>query len=102
MAFNRNRGLEVNQGRTEVNTGATQPIAVGHDMDEWYMPVWAGVDPATGKPLWEGAEFSRFARGERKCESNHSANRQPDHLLYTAGRNRPESESNPKPLMRLV
>lgn len=53
MAFNQNKVLEVNQGRTEVNTGASQPIAVGHDMDEWYMPVWAGVDPASGKPLWE-------------------------------------------------
>jgi hypothetical protein len=53
MAFNRNKVLEVNQGRTEVSTGARQPIAVGHDMDEWFMPVWAGVDPATGRPLWE-------------------------------------------------
>ncbi len=53
MAFNRNKVIEVNQGRTEVSTGARQPIAVGHDMDEWFMPVWAGVDPQTGKPLWE-------------------------------------------------
>jgi hypothetical protein len=22
-------------------------------MNEWYMPIWAGVDPATGKPQWE-------------------------------------------------
>lgn len=53
MAFNRNKVLEVNQGRTEVVTGARQPIGVGHDMDEWYMPVWAGVNPDNGAPLWE-------------------------------------------------
>ncbi len=53
MAFNRNKVLEVNQGRSEVSTGAMQPIGVGHNMDEWFMPIWAGVDPASGRPLWE-------------------------------------------------
>lgn len=53
MAFNRNKVLEVNEGRTEVNTGARQPIAVGRDMDEWFMPVWAGVNPDNGDPLWQ-------------------------------------------------
>ena len=53
MAFNRNKVLSVNQGRTEVFTGARQPVAVGRDMDEWYMPVWAGVNPVNGEPLWE-------------------------------------------------
>ncbi len=51
MAFNRNRVLAVNKGRNEVNASARQPIAVGHDMDEWFMPVWAGVDLANGSPL---------------------------------------------------
>ncbi len=53
MAFNRNKVLEVNQGRSEVSTGAMQPVGVGHNIDEWFMPIWAGVDPANGKPLWE-------------------------------------------------
>ncbi len=53
MAFNRNKVLEVNQGRSEVNTGAMQPVGVGHNLDEWFMPIWAGVDPGNGKPLWE-------------------------------------------------
>lgn len=53
MAFNRNKVLEVNQGRSEVSTGAMQPVGVGHNMDEWYMPIWAGVDPSNGNPLWE-------------------------------------------------
>lgn len=53
IAFNRNKVLEVNSGRTEVSTGSRQPIAVGRDMDEWFMPVWAGVNPVDGSPLWE-------------------------------------------------
>ncbi|UKJ07488.1 TonB-dependent receptor [Solitalea lacus] len=53
MAFNRNKVLALNEGRNEVYSGARQPIAIGHDMDEWYMPVWAGVNPANGDPLWE-------------------------------------------------
>jgi len=52
MSFNRNKVLELNQGLLVVNSG-TQPIALGHDMDEWYMQKWAGVNPADGKPLWE-------------------------------------------------
>ena len=53
MAFNRNKVLELNDGATFSNPGARQPIGLGHDMDEWNLPVWAGVDPATGDPLWE-------------------------------------------------
>lgn len=53
IAMNRNKVLEVNQGRSEVYAGASQPIGVGHNMDEWFMPVWGGVDPADGKPLWQ-------------------------------------------------
>ncbi len=53
MAFNRNKVLEINEGRSEVNTGARQPVAVGRDMDEWFMPVWAGVNPDNGDPLWQ-------------------------------------------------
>lgn len=53
MAFNRNKVLELNDGALFSNPGARQPIGLGHDIDEWNMPVWAGVDPATGDPLWE-------------------------------------------------
>lgn len=57
MAFNRNKVLSLNDGQLFSNPGARQPIGVGHDMDEWNMPVWAGVDPANGDPLWEKVLF---------------------------------------------
>lgn len=53
MAFNRNKVLELSNGAQMFNPGGTQPIAIGHDMNEWYMPVWAGVNPENGDPLWE-------------------------------------------------
>jgi len=53
MAFNRNKVLQLNDDALFSSPGAQQPIGLGHDMDEWNMPVWAGVDPATGDPLWE-------------------------------------------------
>lgn len=53
MAFNRNKVLQLNEGAIFNNPGSRQPIGLGHDIDEWNLPVWAGVDPATGDPLWE-------------------------------------------------
>ncbi|MCY4780149.1 SusC/RagA family TonB-linked outer membrane protein [Sphingobacterium sp. UT-1RO-CII-1] len=56
MAFNRNKVLELSDGADVFNPGASQPIAVGHDMDEFHMPIWVGVDPKNGDPLWEKIE----------------------------------------------
>lgn len=53
MAFNRNKVLELNDGSTIFNPGARQPIAIGYDMDAYNLPIWAGVDPSNGDPLWE-------------------------------------------------
>lgn len=53
FALNRNKVLELSDGAQVFNTGARQPIAVGYDMDAYNMPIWAGVDPENGNPLWE-------------------------------------------------
>ncbi|WP_166785146.1 SusC/RagA family TonB-linked outer membrane protein [Sphingobacterium psychroaquaticum] len=53
MAFNRNKVLELSDGSAVFNAGARQPIAVGYDMDAFSFPIWVGVDPANGDPLWE-------------------------------------------------
>lgn len=57
MAFNRNKVLELSDGAAMFNSGASQPIAVGYDMDAYNFPIWAGVDPANGDPLWEKVTF---------------------------------------------
>lgn len=53
MAFNRNKVLSLSGGAKTFRAGNILPIATGHDMGEFNMPVWAGVDPENGDPLWE-------------------------------------------------
>lgn len=53
IAFNRNKVLSLEAGESVVSPGAAQPVAVGHDMNEWFMPIWAGVNPANGDPQWQ-------------------------------------------------
>jgi TonB-linked SusC/RagA family outer membrane protein len=53
IAFNRNKVLSLNDGVSMAAPSRQLPIAVGHDMNDWYMPVWAGVNPTNGDPQWE-------------------------------------------------
>jgi len=53
IAFNRNKVISLQAGEASVNPAGPLPIAVGHDMNDWYMPIWAGVNPANGDPQWE-------------------------------------------------
>jgi len=53
IAFNRNKVISLEAGEASVNPAGPLPIAVGHDMNDWYMPIWAGVNPANGDPQWE-------------------------------------------------
>jgi TonB-linked SusC/RagA family outer membrane protein len=53
MGVNRNKVLELSDGAKVFNSGARQPIAVGHNMDEYNLPIWAGVNAQNGDPQWE-------------------------------------------------
>jgi TonB-linked SusC/RagA family outer membrane protein len=53
IAFNRNKVIAINEGKSSVSPSSSQPIALGHDMNDWFMPIWAGVNPANGDPQWE-------------------------------------------------
>lgn len=53
MAFNRNKILELSGGAATFRPGNRLPLAAGHDMGEYNMPVWAGVNPENGDPQWE-------------------------------------------------
>lgn len=43
-------------GQQFIPAGSRQRIEVGMPFGSWYMPVWTGVDPATGAATWEGAD----------------------------------------------
>ena len=53
MAFNRNKILELSGGAATFRPGNRLPIAAGHDMGEFNLPIWAGVNPENGDPQWE-------------------------------------------------
>jgi TonB-linked SusC/RagA family outer membrane protein len=51
VGVNRNEVLSLHGGNPILN--GRQRIIEGRDIHTWYMREWAGVDPATGDPLWE-------------------------------------------------
>jgi TonB-linked SusC/RagA family outer membrane protein len=53
MAFNRNKVLSLSNGAATFNPGNRLPIAAGHDMGEYNLPIWAGVNLENGDPQWE-------------------------------------------------
>ncbi|WP_254560626.1 SusC/RagA family TonB-linked outer membrane protein [Dyadobacter diqingensis] len=53
MAFNRNKILELSNGAATFAPGNRLPLAAGHDMGEYNLPIWAGVNPENGDPQWE-------------------------------------------------
>ncbi|MEP6465014.1 MAG: SusC/RagA family TonB-linked outer membrane protein, partial [Parafilimonas sp.] len=51
IAFNKNKVLDLYKGKPIPNGGLFD-ITQGHDVQEFYLPLWAGVDAANGDPLW--------------------------------------------------
>ncbi|MDY3979201.1 MAG: SusC/RagA family TonB-linked outer membrane protein [Tidjanibacter sp.] len=55
IGFNKNSVEYLPNGEflQSTTSGPSQQVKVGQDIYSWYMPKWAGVDPANGDPLWE-------------------------------------------------
>jgi TonB-linked SusC/RagA family outer membrane protein len=51
IAFNKNEVLKIGGDDSPVLAG-TKNRTVGHNWSEYFLAPYAGVDPATGKPLW--------------------------------------------------
>ncbi|PWJ58673.1 TonB-linked SusC/RagA family outer membrane protein [Dyadobacter jejuensis] len=83
MAFNRNKVLELSDGSEVFNSGASQPIAVGHNMDEWNMPIWAGVDPENGDPLWEKITYDANGNAVKSVTNQYSEAQTADSRQFT-------------------
>ena len=52
IALNQNEVIELSQGLSELDAGDTLPIAVGRSLEAWKVPIWAGVNPADGRPMY--------------------------------------------------
>ncbi|MCS3757327.1 SusC/RagA family TonB-linked outer membrane protein [Salinibacter ruber] len=54
IGFNSNEVLDLAGGEPVLDVpNANQRLQEGEEIRTWYMRKWAGVDPQTGKPLWE-------------------------------------------------
>lgn len=73
ISANRNKILELPNDEDIINPdNARQLWRVGEPIRTQYMQVWAGVNPADGKPLWETDEgtTSVYAQAVRKVVGN--------------------------------
>jgi len=55
-SVNQNEVLELQEGAESLNPSGVLPTAVGHSLEAWKVPVWAGVNPADGTPLYRDAD----------------------------------------------
>lgn len=54
LAHNTNRVIDLYEG-APIGNGLFN-ITEGHDVQEFYLPLWAGADPQNGDPLWYTAD----------------------------------------------
>jgi TonB-linked SusC/RagA family outer membrane protein len=52
MGVTQNEVKDLNEGADALNSGETLPVAVGQPIEAWRVPVWAGVNPADGRPMY--------------------------------------------------
>lgn len=52
IAVQKNEVKELSGDAELLNPGDDDPIAVGHALEAFWMPRWAGVNPADGRPMW--------------------------------------------------
>lgn len=51
MSHNENKVLKLYKGQA-IASGSLARIQEGQSLSSWFLPAWAGVDPANGDPLW--------------------------------------------------
>lgn len=71
IGFNKNKVVALYKGQ-DIDLGIRR-IIVGQPMNTWYTQKWLGVDPETGKPLWEKLTYDEAGNVEsRESTSNYN------------------------------
>lgn len=68
ISVTRNEVLELTPGVEQLGSGNV-PVAVGHSLETWHVPEWAGVNPADGSPMFydeDGNLTYRWDDADRK------------------------------------
>ena len=56
FAVNQNEVRALSEGVTALSPGGSNPVEVGHSLEAWKVPIWAGVNPADGRPMYYDAD----------------------------------------------
>ncbi len=75
VSYNKNKILELYNGGTEFEMSNTsKKLVVGHDAGEYYLNIYAGVNPANGDALWytKDGELTNELRDEDKVMTGKS------------------------------
>lgn len=56
VAFQKNEVISLQGDAEMLDPGDDDPIAVGQSLETFWMPRWAGVNPADGRPMWYDAD----------------------------------------------
>ncbi|MFO8098683.1 MAG: SusC/RagA family TonB-linked outer membrane protein [Salinibacter sp.] len=57
MSIRQNEVKELTEGTDELEGGFT-PVAVGNSIDAFKLPIWAGVNPADGRPMYYDKDYN--------------------------------------------
>lgn len=69
ISVKNNEVLELTGDQEALNPGSTTPVEVGRPIEGWNVPIWAGVNPADGRPMWydkDGNLTYRPTQADRK------------------------------------
>ena len=69
ISYNKNEVADVERAKPRIVSGIEQRLESGMPLHAFYLPVWAGVDPSNGNPLWEtvdGKTTNRYAKAAVK------------------------------------
>lgn len=71
IGINRNKVLKVY--RDQPIDRSNQRVAVGHDLNSWYLREWAGVDTNNGDPLWYVTKKDADGNSYKGTTNNYNA-----------------------------
>ncbi|HYW34146.1 MAG TPA: SusC/RagA family TonB-linked outer membrane protein [Balneolaceae bacterium] len=76
ITYNHNKVVELYNNKSiiqSVNGTGMQIIDIGSELNTWYMPKWAGVNPQTGDPQWQ--KIVKGPNGKKKIELTNDYNK---------------------------
>jgi TonB-linked SusC/RagA family outer membrane protein len=87
FGLNRNKVEKLYKGQEQLIVGdgsniagaASKLLKPGYDVDTWYIPEWAGVNPEDGSPQW----YKTDADGKRVITAKYAEANQVDNGAYT-------------------